>query len=408
MFPAMQAIRFQYRPVRYLWTRFAAARRPGLALGPTGCVTFDEIEPPALPGPDWVRVKSSMSGICGSDLSAITANDSFTLEPFGAYPFTFGHENVGVVDDVGSAVTNVAAGDRVIVNPMLACRQRGLSPECDACLRGEYGLCRRTREGSVGTGPMIGYCPNAGGGWSGYFVAHHTQLHRNDLTDDVAVLTDPFASSLRPVLLHPPREDDSVLIIGAGSIGVLTVKALRLTGFAGDIHVLGRYDFQIELAERAGATRVFRSRDEVYQWAGTLPGAVSYKPTLAPKFVEGGPSLVYDTVGSQNSIADALALTREGGRVILVGAAARVSADWTRIWYRQLSVAGVFAYGHAPYENQRRDIYDISIQLMRSDSFGELNMVTHVFPLEEYRAALTAALDKSGHRSVKVVFRPRD
>jgi threonine dehydrogenase-like Zn-dependent dehydrogenase len=92
----------------------------------------------------------------------------------------------------------------------------------------------------------------------------------------------------------------------------------------------------------------------------------------------------------------------------LVGAAARVSADWTRIWYRQLSVAGVFAYGPAPYENQRRDIYDISIQLMRSDSFGELNMVTHVFPLEEYRAAISAALDKSGHRSVKVVFRPRD
>jgi threonine dehydrogenase-like Zn-dependent dehydrogenase len=349
-----------------------------------------------------------MSGICGSDLSAITANDSFTLEPFGAYPFTFGHENIGVVDEVGSAVTNVVAGDRVIVNPMLACRQRGLSPECNACTRGEYGLCRRTREGSVGTGPMIGYCPNAGGGWSGYFVAHDTQLHRNDLPDDVAVLTDPFASSLRPVLLHPPQEGDSVLIIGAGSIGVLTVKALRLTGFAGAIHVLGRYDFQIELAERAGATRVFRSRDEVYKWAGTLPGAVSYKPTLAPKFVEGGPSLVYDTVGSQNSIGDALALTREGGRVILVGAAARVSADWTRIWYRQLSIAGVFAYGHAPYENQRRDIYDISIQLMRSDSFGELNMVTHVFPLEEYRAALTAALDKSGHRSVKVVFRPRD
>ena len=409
MLEAMQAIRFHYRPVRYLLTRFAAARRPALALGPTGCVTFDEIEPPTLPGPDWVRVESSMSGICGSDLSAITANDSFTLEPFGAYPFTFGHENVGVVEAVGAGVTTVSAGDRVIVNPMLACRQRGLSPECDACARGEYGLCRRTREGSVGTGPMIGYCPNVGGGWSRYFVAHHTQLHRtSELTDDVAVLTDPFASSLRPVLLHPPRADDSVLVIGAGSIGVLTIKALRLTGYAGDINVLGRYDFQLEMAELAGATRVFRSANEVYKWAGALPGAVSYKPTLAPKFVEGGPSLVYDTVGSQSSIADALALTREGGRVILVGAAARVSADWTRVWYRQLSIAGVFAYGQAPFENTRRDIYDISIQLMRSDGLGELNMVTHVFPLEEYRAALTAALDKKGHRSVKVCFRPRD
>jgi L-iditol 2-dehydrogenase len=405
----MQAIRFHYRPVRYLWTRFAAARRPALALGPTGCVAFDRVEPPALPGPEWVRVKTALSGICGSDLSAITANDSFTLEPFGAYPFTFGHENVGTVDEAGPAAGSFRVGQRVIVNPMLACRQRGLTPDCAACARGDYGLCRRTREGVVGGGPMIGYCPQAGGGWSRYFVAHHTQLHdAGDLHDDVAVLTDPFASSLRPVLLHPPGEDDTVLVIGAGSIGALTVKALRLSGWRGEISVLGRYPFQLELAERAGATRIFRARDEVYKWAGTLPGAAGYKPTLAPRFVEGGPSLVYDTVGSAGSIADAIALTREGGRIILVGAAARVDVDWTRIWYRQLTIAGVFAYGQAPYQNAQRDIYDVSIQLMRNDGLGELNMVTHVFPLEEYRAALSAALDKNGHRSIKVVFRPGD
>src|SRR5687768_5315738 len=97
MFAAIQAIRIHHRPIRYLWTRLAAARRPALALGPTGCVSFDDVEPPALPGPEWVRVETALSGICGSDLSAITAHDSFTLEPFGAYPFTFGHENVGVV-----------------------------------------------------------------------------------------------------------------------------------------------------------------------------------------------------------------------------------------------------------------------------------------------------------------------
>lgn len=405
----MQAIRFNYRPVRYLWTRFAAARRPALALGAGGCVTFDDVEPPALPGPEWVLVRTSLSGICGSDLAAITASDSFTLEPFGAYPFTFGHENVGVVEEAGSAAGRFHAGQRVIVNPMLACRQRGLDPVCAACARGEYGLCRRTREGIVGTGPMIGYCPAVGGGWSRYFVAHHTQLHDAEpLPDDVAILTDPFASALRPVLLHPPRADDVVLVIGAGSIGALTIKALRLAGWRGEINVLGRYGFQLELAERAGATRRFRSRDEVYQWAGQLAGAVSYKPTLAPRFVEGGPSLVYDTVGSAGSIADALALTREGGRIVLVGAAARVSVDWTRIWYRQLSVAGVFAYGETPFESTQRDIYDVAIDLMRNDGFGDLKMVTHTYPLEEYRAALTAALDKNGYRSVKVVFRPGD
>ncbi|MGQ0560336.1 MAG: zinc-dependent alcohol dehydrogenase [Gemmatimonadota bacterium] len=403
----MKAVRFHYRPVRYLLTRFASRRRPALALGATGCVSLDEVEPPALPGPDWVRVETTLCGICGSDLSAVTAHDSFTLEPFGAFPFTFGHENVGVVREVGAAVSNWRVGDRVIVNPMLACRQRGLDPVCAACARGEYGLCRRTTDGSIGSGPMIGYCPAVGGGWSQTFVAHQSQLHAAEgLSDDVAVLTDPFASSLRPVLLHPPREDDTVLVVGAGSIGALTIKALRLTGFWGEISVLGRYRFQAELAERAGASRVFRSRDEVYKWAGSLPGAKSYKPTLAPRFVEGGPSLIYDTVGSQSSLGDSLALAREGGRIVLVGAAAKVAADWTRLWYRQLSIAGVFAYGVAPYAGSTSDIYDASLDLMKRAGFGELNMVTHVFPVEEYRAALAAALDKNGHGSIKVAFRP--
>jgi threonine dehydrogenase-like Zn-dependent dehydrogenase len=239
-------------------------------------------------------------------------------------------------------------------------------------------------------------------------VAHHTQLHdATGLADEVAVLADPLASALRPVLLHPPAEGDVVLVIGAGTIGILTVAALRAWGWQGPIACLGRYDFQMELAEAAGADRLFRRPDEVYAWADSLPEARSYRPTLAPRFVEGGPSLVYDTVGSASSVQDSLALAREGGRVILVGAAARVATDWTRVWYRQLTIAGIFAYGRAPFGGRDLDIYDSSIEVLRRDGIGELGMLTHVFALEDYRAALTAALDKGGHRSVKVAFRPR-
>jgi len=403
----MKAVRFHYRPLRYLLTRMAARKNPAFALGPAGCVALDDVDPPELPTPDWVRIETSLSGICGSDLSAVTAHNSFTLEPFGAYPFTFGHENVGIVCDAGANAAEWTAGTRVIVNPMLACRQRGIQPECAACARGEYGLCRCTEDGGIGNGPMIGFSPAVGGGWSRSFVAHKSQLHRADgLSDEAAVLTDPFASALRPVLLHPPRADDVVLVLGSGSIGALVVKALRLTGFKGDINVQGRYQFQCELAERAGATRVFRNRDELYKWAGGLPGARSYKPTLAPRFVEGGPSLIFDTVGNEASLADSFAITREGGRIVLIGSAARVAADFTRVWYRQLSFAGVFVYGLAPYQNETRDIYHATLDLMRTDDLADLNMITHVFAVEDYRTALATALDKKTHRSIKVVFRP--
>ncbi len=403
----MRAIRFHYRPVRYLWTRWTARHRPGMALGPLGCVTFDEVDPPALPGPDWVRIETTLSGICGSDLAAVTAHDSFTLEPFGAYPFTFGHENIGRVAEAGSAAGEWRAGDAVIVNPMLACAQRGLDPVCPACGRGEYGLCRRTTDGAIGTGPMIGYCPAVGGGWSASFVAHRSQLHRTgELPEEAAVLADPFVSALRPVLLHPPAEDDVVLVIGAGSIGALTVKALRLTGFTGPVAVLARHPAQRALAERAGAGPIFSTREEVYAWAAALPDARAYRPTLAPRFVEGGPSLVYDTVGTQRTAGDALALVREAGRLVLVGAAAKLAVDWTRVWYRQITVAGVFAYGLAPFGGRDTDIYDAALELMRRDRLEALGMLTHVFALEDYRAAIRAALDKGGHGSIKVAFRP--
>jgi threonine dehydrogenase-like Zn-dependent dehydrogenase len=403
----LYAVRFHYRPVRYLLTRWASGRRPRSALGPLGCISLDRVEPPALPGPEWVRVRTSLSGICGSDLAAVTAHDSFTLEPFGAYPFTFGHENVGVIAESGAAVDDWAAGERVIVNPMLACEQRGIDPPCAACGRGDYGLCRNTAAGDVGSGPMIGYSPRAGGGWSPEFVAHRSQLHRaGDLPDEVAVLTDAFASALRPVMLQPPRDGDVVLVIGAGTIGVLTVGALRGTGWRGPLAVLGRHGFQLELARAAGADTVLRSRDEAYRWAASLPDARSYRPTLAPRFVEGGPSLIFDTVGTSGTIGDAVALAREAGRIVLVGSAARITADWTRIWYRQLSVAGIFAYGSVRRRGECLDIYEATLELLRMGSVGDLRMVTHVFALEDYRAALTAALDKNGHRSVKVVFRP--
>ncbi len=406
----MRAIRFHYRPVRYLLTRALSGRWPAIAWSPLGCVQLDDVSPPRLPGPEWVRVATSVSGICGSDLSAVTAHDSFTLEPFGAFPFTFGHENVGVIAEVGDAVADWAVGERVVVSPMLSCRQRGIDPMCSACRSRDYGLCTRTRDGVTGGGPMIGYSPGTGGGWSDEFVAHRTQLFRpGALSDDVAVLTDPLASALRPVLLHPPADGDSVLVIGAGTIGLLTVAALRATGWDGSLAVLGRHAAQAELARKAGATAVFRSRDALYEWAGSQPGATRYRPTLAAPFVEGGPSLVFDTVGSAGTFQDALSLTRGSGRIVLVGGAARAKLDLTRLWYRHLTVAGIFAYGPVPWRGGECDVYEATLDLLQSeDRFASLGLVTHTFAIRDFRSALAVALDKGRTGSIKVVFRPRD
>ncbi|MEJ2503718.1 MAG: zinc-binding dehydrogenase [Gemmatimonadota bacterium] len=398
----MRAIRFHYRPVRYMLTRAALSRFATAGAGPLGFVRLDDVEPPVLPGPDWVRLAPRLSGICGSDLGVITAHDSFTLEPYSAYPFTFGHEIVATVLEAGPAVTGWSEGDRVIVNPMLSCVQKGLEP-CPACARGDYGVCRRATDG---TGHITGFSPLTGGGWGDQLVAHQSQLwDPHGLSDEAAVLTDPFASAAKGVFLEPPADDDTVLVIGAGTIGLLTVRALRLTGWDGTIAVSARYPFQAEKARDAGADEVLGSRQSLFDWAESLPGAARFKPTLAPAFVEGGPSLVYDSVGSQATLRDALALTREGGRIVVTGAAARSELDLTRFWHRQIRATGVMVYGPVERNGRSIDIFDATLELMRADDPRRLGLITHTFELEEYRDAIRVALGKDSHAGIKVAFR---
>jgi threonine dehydrogenase-like Zn-dependent dehydrogenase len=399
----LRAIRFHYRPVRYLLTRAASRRLPALGAGRLGFVRLDQVDPPALPAPDWVRLEPRLSGICGSDLGVITAHDSFSLEPYGAYPFTFGHEVVATVVETGPSVRGWSAGDRVIVNPMLACRQKGEEP-CAACGRGDEGLCRRATDGR---GAIAGFSPMTGGGWSDGLVVHESQLRaQEELPDEVALLTDSFASAARGVFNEAPVPGDVVLVLGAGTIGLLTVRALRLMGWEGTVAVSARYAFQARRAEAAGADLVLESSDALYDWAASLPGAALYKPTLAARFVEGGPSLLYDTVGSARTLRDALALTREGGRIVVAGAAARATLDLTRLWHRQIRMTGVMVYGPVEFRGATMDIFDAALELIREDDLGRLELVTHTFELEEYRDAISVALSKRGRESIKVAFRP--
>jgi L-iditol 2-dehydrogenase len=382
-----------------------AERHPVFALGPSGCISLDDIDPPALPGDDWVRVGTTLSGICGTDLSYILASGSPSLEVFVSFPYTLGHENIGKIESVGDAAHGWAVGDRVIVNPSLGCLARGKDVLCSPCARGEYGLCRVAAVGDhrIARGAQIGFCRTVGGGWSSHFVAHISQLHRaDDISDSLAVLADPLASALRPVLLHPPTENDRVLVFGAGTIGLLTILSLRQTGWQGHIAAIGRYPFQRELAHRAGANSVAANMAE-YMEGREEPRLQTGAAGPVQTSVE--PSLVYDTVGSTRTFSDALYVLRERGQVVMVGGAYKVRADFGRIVRRGLQVNGVYAYGRVPGPHGPVDVYERAIQGLRAESIAALDLVSHEFPLVEYKRALLTALDKKKTKCVKVAFR---
>src|SRR4029450_7441968 len=98
--------------------------------GPLG---LRDVDPPELPGPDWLRLRPRLSGICGSDLATIDGKSSRYFEPIVSFPFTPGHEIVGDLED----------GRRVVVIPVLHCAARGVTPACDACRAGDVNRCER-------------------------------------------------------------------------------------------------------------------------------------------------------------------------------------------------------------------------------------------------------------------------
>ncbi len=124
--------------------------------------------------------------------------------------------------DEAAEMEGIAVGQRVVLNPVISCYMRGLEP-CRMCRTGEPGLCTRTAEGSLSPGMLTGFCRDLPGGWSTDMVAHWSQIVPvpDEISDDVAVLIEPFSVAVHAVLKDPPPAWAKVLIIGSGSIGLV-------------------------------------------------------------------------------------------------------------------------------------------------------------------------------------------
>ncbi|HJS28183.1 MAG TPA: alcohol dehydrogenase catalytic domain-containing protein [Anaerolineales bacterium] len=381
---------------------------PGLWKG-MSCTYASEVGIPELPGEDWVRVRTIYGGICGSDLSTIHLRVSPYFEPLNSYPFTFGHENIGVVDSAGEGADEWHAGDRVVAEPTLWCRPRGFTNLCEYCTRGEVNHCQRLTEGTLSAGVSIGFCRDSGGSWGAYFLAHRSQLYRipESMTDENGLMVEPFATGLHAALLGIPEEAETVLIVGAGTIGLVTLAALRAIGCRSRILVLARYPFQAEAARRLGADEALLGSDtDVYQEVSDRAGGRVLRPTIGKRVLVGGVARTYDCVGSSSSLDDSLRLTREGGKVIVVGVPGIAKGvDWTSLFFKEVEVQGSYIYNHAEtYLGEKWKTFDLAIQLLASGKVDLGWLVTHRFRLEEYDQALRLQDSRGRENVIKTVF----
>ena len=404
----MKAISFAAPIPTYLATLAAGKLSDRFYIGPHACTAYGDTPEPSLPNDQWVRIRTRLGGICGSDLNIVTLKASPSTSPFSTFPFVLGHELVGEVIESGAGVKSVRAGDRVAANPLLCCEARAISPVCASCAAGDHGRCVNFTGGALPAGMLIGTTRGIGGGWGEQFVAHESQLLKlgSAMTDEDAVLIEPFACSVRAARANLPASAERVLVIGAGSIGLLTTAAIRALAPNARVTVLARHEFQAEHARRFGAANVIRAKGNYLKPLADAGGTKLLKPILGKPIGVGGFDRTFVCVAGARGMDDAMRFTTAGGTITLLGNSGVMGGlDWTPLWLKELTVRGSVYYGahaHAPAE---RGDFAEAAELIATGKANVRPLLTHTFSLADYREAIATAMDKRGEGSVKVAFK---
>jgi 2-desacetyl-2-hydroxyethyl bacteriochlorophyllide A dehydrogenase len=326
-----------------------------------GVIEIQHTTTPA-PGPGQVLIRMSVVGICGSDIHA-----SHGRHPFVPLPYHPGHEVVGTIDAAGEGV-DIPLGTRVVVEPILACGR------CKYCLDGRYNLCA--------TMAFFG-CTAPTGGMADLFVlpADRVVAIPDQLSDLQAALIEPLSTPVHAVrLAGPDLTGRTVAILGAGTIGLLTLAAARHAG-AGRIAVTDTLPAKRDLAGKLGA-------DSVHDAAA--PGlADAIRADLGTSA-----DVVFDCVAVQQTINQAIAIALNGGTVVVVGVpAAPVTVPLPEVQDLQVRIQGSATY--------TRDDFRQAIAMLEADLVSPDDFVTARYPLTQVVAAFA---DASSGRQVKVVL----
>jgi threonine dehydrogenase-like Zn-dependent dehydrogenase len=329
-----------------------------------------EMDPPRPPGPDWQLVRPRLSGICGSDQALVNGSASPYLASLTSTPFVPGHEVVGEVRTGGRSIR------RVVVEPALD------------------GAARADERTHLSAGLQIGYCRDTGGGWSEGLVAPAAQLHTvpDTLSDEDAVLVEPLACSLHAVRIAAPEAGQVLVVIGAGTMGLLTIAALRELAPDATVLAVAKHDGQLSEAMRMGADHVC-TPDKLHLEAARLTGARRVVGRITGELLLGGVDGVLDCVGSSASLQAAVSVARPRGVVTLVGMPGSVSVDLALAWQRELQLRGAYGYG---------DDFPRALRLAERLRPGRL--VDRGFHLRDYKAALEHAPRAARTGRVKTVF----
>jgi threonine dehydrogenase-like Zn-dependent dehydrogenase len=381
----VKALVFERKEARYAAASVMSSVRPGAGAS-MGPLRLTDIDPPELPEGEWTRIRPRLTGICGSDLSTIDGHSSGYFDDLVSFPFVPGHEIVGTTPD----------GARVVLEPVLGPAARGEAASGDAPGdAADYGY---LLDGQIDDGIQVGFCASTGGGWSEELVAHSSQLHEvpASMSDETAVMLEPAAGGVHAAA-RANIDGGIVLVLGAGTMGLVTIAALREYTNAETIVAVAKHPVQKTFAADLGADLVV-SPSETARAIRRITGSRMIGENLA-----GGADVTIDAIGNAASIEQAIGVTRPRGRVVMVGMPGRVSIDLTSLWHRETELVGAYTYGTDVWpDGTSVSSFIRAIELAEKVDLGRL--VSAKYPLNRYKDAISHAAQAGRRGAVKVVF----
>ncbi len=405
----MKALVFENDMARTVATKMLATVWPGAYVSALAPISLREIPDP-FPRPGWVTIRTSLCGLCGSDYKQVFLNGSFDnpMTALISFPQVLGHEVVGYIDAVGDGVPGARRGQRVVLNPWLSCVPRGIDPVCEWCKRGDLAQCENFTAGAIAPGIHHGNSSDATGGFANMVPAHAAQCIPipDEVTFEQAVLADPFSVSLHATLLSPPPPTGTVIVYGCGTLGLLNIAILRALFPQVRVFAVARFAHQEKLARQFGAAEVFSWRpvEQILQRVSELTKSPLLKPWYGRPMLNGGVDVVYDSVGSPESIEVGVRVTRSRGKIVVTGVEKPKRFEWTPLYFKEISLIGSNAFGVEEWQGRRQHAMEWYFEFIRTHRIDVTPILTHRFALDDYRAAFLTCFDQGKSAAVKVLF----
>lgn len=320
------------------------------------CYKQNDLRTEDLPIPEIsdneVLIKMLACGLCGTDIQKIRGD---TVNK----PTVLGHEVVGEIVKKGKNVSKFEIGDRVITAIHVPCFT------CHYCNKGHYTICEQFRTNNIDPGGFAEFIriPKL-------HLNHLTHKVSNNVTDEEATLIEPIACCLHGLKQADIRPNDSVLIMGAGTIGILHAQLAKIKG-ANKVIVSDMSKFKLQKALNVGCDYAINIKEK------NIIDEVN-------KITDGqGVDVIVIAAGVSSLVADAVNMVRRAGKIIVFSGFDKnklVTLDVSRFFKDEISIIGT--YSVTPYE------FPEALDLLEKRKLNTKEMITHVYPLNKLSEAI--------------------